>query len=83
MKRTLSAFVAAAALGTPAFAGQCPALAAQIEDALAVAADLPRDTRISVSAMLEEAMAAHEAGDHAGSEATLLAAMQMLGIAPG
>ena len=83
MKRTLSAFVVAAALATPAFANQCPAIAAQIEDALAAADDLPEDTRISVSAMLEEGMAAQEAGDHASSEATLLAAMQMLGIAPG
>ena len=83
MKRTLSAFVVAAAFATSAFANQCPALAAQIEDELAVVADLPQDTRISVTAMLEEGMAAHEAGDHAASEATLLAAMQMLGIAPG
>ena len=83
MKRTLSAFVLAAAFATPAFANQCPALAAQIEAALAAASDLPQDTRISVTAMLEEGMAAHEAGDHAASEATLLAAMQMLGIAPG
>ena len=83
MKRTLSAFVVAVALGSPAFASQCPALAAQIEDALAAAADLPRDTRISVTAMLEEGMAAHEAGEHAASEVTLLAAMQMLGMAPG
>ena len=83
MKRMLSAFVVAAALGSPAFANQCPALAAQIEEALAAAADLPEDTRLSVTAMLEEGMAAHEAGDHAASEATLLAAMEMLGIAPG
>ena len=83
MKRTLSAFVTAAAFATPAFANQCPTLAAQIEGALEAAADLPQDTRISVTAMLEEGMIAHEAGDHAASEATLLGAMAMLGIVPG
>jgi hypothetical protein len=34
-------------------------------------------------ALLEEGMAQHEAGDHAASEATLVSAMEMLGIAPG
>jgi hypothetical protein len=83
MKRTLLALVAATVLATPAFAGQCPALAAQIEEALAAAADLPEETRATVTALLEEGMAQHEAGDHAASEATLFSAMEMLGIAPG
>ena len=83
MKPLILAFVVAAALASPAAAGQCPALAAQIEEALAAAADLPEDTRATVTAMLEQGMAAHEAGDHATSEATLLSAMEMLGIAPG
>lgn len=82
MKRTFWALVTGAVLAAPAFAGQCPALAGRIEEAL-TAADLPEDTRATVTAMLAEGMAAHEAGDHAASEATLLSAMEMLGIAPG
>jgi hypothetical protein len=83
MIRTLLALVAATILATPALVGQCPALTAQIEEALAAAADLPEETRATVTAMLEEGMAQHEAGDHAASEATLFSPMEMQGIAPG
>lgn len=81
MKRTLLT-IAAAAFASQAAAGQCPMLATQIEEALAAAPGLPADTRAAVTAMLEEGLRLHGSGDHAGSEAALGAAMQMLGIAP-
>jgi hypothetical protein len=75
--------ILAVAFASPAVAGQCPALAAQIEEAMAAAAGLSEETRAEVTALLEEGMAQHEAGDHAASEATLVTAMEMLRIAPG
>lgn len=72
--------VAALALATPALAGQCPMMMTQVEDALA-AATLDDAGKAQVETLLAEGRAAHDAGDHAASEAKLTEAMALLGLA--
>ena len=82
MRHLMLAAFAAVALAGPASAGQCPALAAQIEEALAAtdAADLAPETVTGAEALLAAGMKLHEVGEHEASEAALTAAMEMLGI---
>lgn len=79
MKHILLA-VALAAFAAPAFANQCPALMAKIDEAVAAAADLDQATKDQVMALYEEGKAAHEAGDHPASEAKLNEALALLGM---
>lgn len=75
--------LAAAALGflaTPALAAHCPA------DAQAIEAALPKSSlsdaeKAEISALKDEGMAQHNAGDHRAAEATLARAMRMLLLA--
>ncbi len=79
MRRTILALAAFAAFASPAFASRCPALIGQIETALASATALDDATRAQVTALLAEGSAAHDAGDHATSEARLTEALALLG----
>lgn len=74
---SVSAFAVLGLLATPALAGHCPQDAAAIEHALGTMTISDED-RVEISAMKEEAMGLHEAGDHAKSEAILADAMRRL-----
>ncbi|MGR3593083.1 MAG: hypothetical protein ACU0B9_07210 [Limimaricola soesokkakensis] len=73
----VSAFALLGLMATPALAGHCPQDAAAIEHALDTMTISDED-RAEISALKEEGMALHEAGDHAGSEAMLADAMRRL-----
>lgn len=78
MKRMLLALAVLGTVASPAAAAMCSALAGQVEEALAVAPGLDAATRAAITSRMEEGMTLHEAGDHAGSEAALMAALRML-----
>lgn len=80
MKNT--AFTLALILGLaagPAFASQCPAMMAQIDEALQTA-ELSEADEARVMELRQQGEEEHEAGDHAASEASLGEAMEILGI---
>lgn len=64
---------------TPAFAGSCPALMGQFEEALSGSA-MDDATKASAQALYDTGKAAHEAGDHAASAAALTDALALLGV---
>ncbi len=82
MTRSLLALALALAIATPALAHNCPALIAQIEEALASesASLLPADTVTAATAMLEEGRKLHDEGLHDASMQTLEAAKMILGL---
>ncbi len=82
MTRMLLVLASAMALGGPAWAGQCPMMMGQIEEALATTA-ADEATKAQATALLEEGRALHDSGDHAGSEAKLGEAMALLGLTAG
>lgn len=82
IRTTLSALALLAVAGAPAFAGHCPLDAAAVDHALPLS-DLGDDEKAEIQALRDEAMAAHEAGDHAQSEAMLADAMRRLLMAQG
>lgn len=61
----------------PALAGQCPMLIAKI-DADLQTAQIDEDTRAKVVELRNAGEAEHNAGDHAASEASLNAALELL-----
>jgi len=77
MRKTLLALAALAALTTPALANQCPSLMAKIDETMktAMADDA---TKAKVTELYDKGKAAHEAGDHAASEAALNEALALL-----
>ena len=79
MKKTLATAALLALLAAPAFAGQCPALMAEVDAALKTASLSDED-----KAKVEELRAAgeeqHAAGEHAASVATLNEAKEILGL---
>lgn len=79
MQKTLIAAAILAVLSTPAFASQCPALMAQIDEAMATTT-VDEATKTQVMELYEKGKAEHESGDHAASEATLAEAMALLGL---
>jgi len=79
MKKSLLAAAMLAVFAVPAFAKQCPALMAKIDDAMATAT-VDDATKAQVMELYEKGKAEHESGDHAASEATLGEAMALLGI---
>lgn len=79
MQKTLIAAAVLAVLTTPAFAAQCPALMAQIDEAMATTT-ADEATKTQVMELYEKGKAEHESGDHAASEATLAEAMALLGL---
>ena len=74
--RTILAALLIAFAG-PAFAGQCPALWAQI-DAKMASADLSAGDKAKVAELRRRGEAEHRAGSHAASEATLKEALALL-----
>jgi hypothetical protein len=62
-----------------AFAGQCPALMAEIDAALQTAS-ISDDDKAKVQGLRTKGEELHSSGDHAGSEAALNEAKQILGI---
>lgn len=77
MRKTLLALAALAALTTPALANQCPSLMGKIDETMktAMADDA---TKAKVTELYDKGKAAHEAGDHAASEAALNEALALL-----
>ncbi|WP_366553736.1 hypothetical protein [Aquibaculum sediminis] len=73
-----SAFVLALS-GGAALAHQCPSMMEEIDQALP-SADLSEDERQRVTDLRQEGEELHEAGDHAGSEAALGEAKDILGL---
>jgi hypothetical protein len=66
------------ALTGPAWAFQCPALMQQVDAALETA-QLSEQDRARVMELRASGEAAHQAGDHAQSEADLNQALEILG----
>ena len=77
MKKALI-FASFLVLATPAFANQCPTLMNKIDEAMKTA-QLDDAQKAQVMDLYNKGKAAHEAGDHATSEADLNAALKILG----
>ena len=65
-------------LATPALAGHCPADGKAIEAALAKATNLSDADKAEITALKDEGMALHSAGDHRASEAKMAEAMRKI-----
>ena len=72
-------FVALALASSVAFAGSCPKLMKQIDDAMP-SAKLSADKMAEVKKLRADGEAQHKAGKHAESEASLNKAKGILGI---
>ena len=79
MKKLILAFVTALAFSAPAFAGQCPADMAKIDEAMSTA-ELSEADSAKVQELRQMGEEQHESGDHAASVATLAEAKAILGI---
>jgi len=60
-----------------AMAGQCPSMAAAIDEALANA-EVSEELRVQIVELRDKGMAQHEAGNHSESEATLAEAQALI-----
>jgi hypothetical protein len=78
MRKTLSAFAVLALFATPALAAHCPQDAAAIEHALEARADMSEAEKAEITALKDQGMEQHEAGNHRESEALLADAMRRL-----
>jgi hypothetical protein len=78
MTRFLIVAATAFALTGPALASQCPMLMQEVDAAMETA-ELTDEQKAEVMELRESGEAAHEAGDHAKSEADLNAALEILG----
>jgi hypothetical protein len=79
MRNLLIVAATAFALTGPALASQCPALMQQVDAALETA-NLSDEDKAKVMELRESGEAAHEAGDHAKSEADLNEALKLLAM---
>lgn len=79
MKKFVLAAALAAALASPAFAGQCPAIMKKIDEAMATA-QIDEATKTKVMALYDKGKAEHAAGEHAASVASLNEAMDLLSM---
>ncbi|MFN0190924.1 MAG: hypothetical protein ACKVP5_02955 [Aestuariivirga sp.] len=79
MKKLALAAAVALGMSGPAFAGQCPALMAKIDEAMKTAT-LDDANKAKVMELYTKGKGEHDAGDHGASEATLGEAMKILGI---
>jgi len=77
LRLAAAAFAAFQLMSLPALASQCPSMAAAIDAALANA-DVTEEVRVQVIELRDQGMAAHEAGNHAESEALLGQAQALL-----
>ncbi len=78
MKKSMLVVAITLGLAAPAFAGNCPVLMGQFEEALSTST-ADDATKTSATALYETGKAAHEAGDHAASVAALDEAIALLG----
>jgi hypothetical protein len=78
MKKSLI-LAALLAFTTPALASQCPALMNKIDEAMKTA-QVDDATKQQVMDLYNKGKAAHDAGDHAASEASLNEALKLLGM---
>lgn len=79
MKKLLLAAAMTLALSAPAFASQCPALMAQIDEAMKTAT-VDDATKAKVTELYNKGKAEHEAGDHGASVADLQEALKLLNM---
>ena len=79
MKKLILAAMMTAALAVPAYAKQCPALLAKIDEAMKTAT-VDDATKAKVTELAETGKAAHDAGDHESSEKALNEALALLGM---
>ncbi len=79
MKKIVLALMLSASLAAPAFAGNCPNLMGQIDEAMETTA-VDDATKAEIMALYETGKAAHAAGDHAASVAALDAALVLLKV---
>jgi hypothetical protein len=79
MKKIILAAALAAGLSTPAFAGQCPAIMAKIDEAMKTAT-VDDATKAKVTELYAKGKGEHEAGNHDASVATLNEALALLGM---
>ncbi len=77
MKKALI-FASFLVLATPAFANQCPTLMNKINEAMKTT-QVDDATKAQAMVLYNKGKAAHDAGDHATSEADLNAALKLLG----
>lgn len=79
MKKLLLAAGLALSLSVPAFAGQCPAIMAKIDEAMK-SATVDEATKAKVTELYNKGKAEHDGGDHAASVATLNEALALLAM---
>lgn len=79
MKKLLLAAAMTLALSAPAFANQCPALMAKIDEAMKTAT-VDDATKAKVTELYNKGKAEHGAGDHGASVATLNEALALIGM---
>jgi len=79
MRNLLIVAATAFALTGPALASQCPALMQEVDAALETA-NLSEEDKAKVMELRESGEAAHEAGDHAQSEADLNEALEIINM---
>ena len=79
MKKLILAALMTAALAVPAFANQCPAIMAKIDEAMKTAT-VDDATKAKITELSARGKTEHDAGDHAASVATLNEAMALLGM---
>ncbi|MGL5009063.1 MAG: hypothetical protein ACRC6I_04225 [Paracoccaceae bacterium] len=78
MKKTILTLALTICLATPSFAGSCPALMGQFEEALKTTT-VDDATKATAQALYDTGKAAHEAGDHDASVAALTEALALIG----
>lgn len=79
MKKFILAAAMTLALATPAFAGQCPAIMAKIDEAMKTAT-ADDATKAKIMELYDKGKAEHDGGDHAASVASLNEALALLGM---
>ena len=79
LKSLLATAAILATLAGPAFANQCPALAAKAEEALKTTT-VDDATKAKATELIATGKSQHDAGNHAESEATLGEALKLLGV---
>jgi hypothetical protein len=79
MRKLIIAAALTAALAGPAMAGQCPAIMAEIDAAMA-SATVDEATKAKVMELYNKGKAEHDSGNHDASVATLNEAKALLGL---
>ncbi len=79
MKKTLLSLVLVAGFSGPAFAGQCPAIMAKIDEAMKTVT-LDDATKAKVTELYTKGKADHDAGNHDASVAGLNEALKLMGM---